>query len=45
MSEMDDDCNVVVPETQVQLTARELTTLNTLVPDPLEDDGIYGINL
>lgn len=45
VSEMDDDCNVVVPDTQVQLTVQELTTLNTHVPDPLEDDGNSGIDL
>ena len=42
---MDDDCNVVVPGNQVQLTVQEMTVLKTHVPDPLEDDGNSGIDL
>ena len=45
VSEMDDDCNVVVPGNQVQLTVQEMTVLKTHVPDPLEDDGNSGIDL
>ena len=45
VSEMDDDCNVVVPGNHVQLTVQEMTVLKTHVPDPLEDDGNSGIDL
>ena len=45
VSEMDDDCNVVVPGNQVQLTVQEMTALKTHVPDHLEDDGNSGIDL
>ena len=45
VTEMDDNCNVVVPESEVQLTEQEMTVLRNHVPDPLEDDGSYGINL
>lgn len=42
---MDHNCNVVVPESQVQLTEQEMTVLRNHVPDPLEDDGNSGIDL
>ena len=45
VTEMDDNCNVVVPESEVQLTEQEMTVLRNHVPNPLEDDGNCGINL
>jgi len=39
VTEMDDNCNVVVPESQVQLTEQEMTVLRNHVPDPL---GMMG---
>ena len=45
VTEMDDNCNVVVPESEVQPTEQEMTVLRNHVPDPLEDDGNCGIDL
>lgn len=45
VTEMDDNCNVVVPESEVHLTEQEMTILRNHVPDPLEDDGNCGIDL
>ena len=45
VTEMDDNCNVVVPESEIQLTEQEMTVLRNHVPDPLEDNGNSGIDL
>ena len=46
VTEMDGNCNVVVSESQGQLTAeQEITVLRNHVPDPLEDDVNSRIDL
>ena len=45
VSEIDDDCSVVVPENQIQLSEQEKSDLRSHVPDPLYDDGNSGIDL
>ena len=39
---MDDHCNVVVPECEVQLPEEQMTVLRNRVPDPFQDDGNSG---
>ncbi|PFX20111.1 hypothetical protein AWC38_SpisGene15445 [Stylophora pistillata] len=39
VTEMDDNCNAVVRESQVQWTEQEMTVLRNHVPDPLEYAG------
>ena len=34
VSEIDSDCNVVVPQHQIQLTEQEMAVLREHVPDP-----------
>ena len=45
VTEMDDNCNDVVPESEVQVIVQEMTILRNPVSDPLEDDGNCGIDL
>lgn len=35
--------NVVVPESDIMLTPQQLAEIENAVPDPLSDDGYYGI--
>ena len=45
VSDVETDNNVVVPECNIVLSDEQWTVINRVIPDPLADDGNYGINL
>ena len=43
--EVETDNNVVVPECSIVLSDEQWELINRIIPEPLADDGNYGINL
>ncbi|KAF5278246.1 hypothetical protein FQR65_LT15735 [Abscondita terminalis] len=44
LPQIETENNVIIPETEVQLNEQQIQQINYLIPDPLENDEVNGIN-